>query len=67
MIVSSEILESSGPSTNGERGGISPSSSSGDSTSLITICSPIEVNKGSFRKSDLVDSVGESPNSVVAP
>ena len=58
---------SSGSSINDDRGGISPSSSSGNSTFFITICSHAEVKKGSFPKSDLMDSVGESPNSAIAP
>lgn len=60
MIVSLETSESSGSSTNGERGGIPPSSSSGDSTSSITICPPVEGRKGSLPNSDLMDGVGES-------
>jgi len=66
MIISSETSESSGSSTNGERGGISPSSSLGDSTSSITMCVPVEGEKGSSPNSDLVDGVGESPNSTTA-
>ena len=66
MIVSSETSESSGSSTNGEQGGISPSSSSCDSTSSITMCLPVEGKKGSFPNLDSMDGVGESPNSTTA-
>ena len=60
MMILLKVSSSSGSSTNGERGEIPPSSSSGVSTSSIIIGPPVEGRKGSPPNSDSIDSEGES-------